>query len=292
MSDQLSFDEAPRTIGASRRERLDPRPWIADVASSGSASRWALLTAVLCFALIAPTVIAAILDSRQINGSNVWLKPFKFQLSTGLHFLTLAILLRYVGASLRDSRFVRWPVALSVVAALAEVFYIMAQAARGRASHFNDETAWEALAYGAMAMAAVVIVAGSFIAGLLILIRRPDSRPRSGVSLGAGLGLVLGSIGTLVVGAALGSGSGHWIGGEMTDASGLPLVGWSTTGGDLRVPHFFATHAMQVLPLFGLVADKAMRSRGRFAVPLFAVAYGCVVLATYLQAKAGIPFLG
>jgi hypothetical protein len=85
-------------------------------------------------------------------------------------------------------------------------------------------------------------------------------------------------------------GPGHWVGGIRSDAGGLPLLGWSRTGGDLRVPHFFATHIMQALPLLGLAADRM--APGRVAVTILAgaaLSIG-VVSATFWQAVQGIPF--
>jgi hypothetical protein len=81
------------------------------------------------------------------------------------------------------------------------------------------------------------------------------------------------------------------------DGPGRPFLGWSTTGGDLRVPHFVGMHALQVLPLlaFGLEAlarrVRALTNAGtRFRV-VAAVSGGYAVLLVLLtlQALAGIP---
>lgn len=129
---------------------------------------------------------------------------------------------------------------------MPEVAYITLQGARGRASHFNFETALESVLYYAlMGGAALVMMAATLAVGLWVW-RYPDRDRGPGLRLGALLGPVVGSVATLIVTAPLAAaaidGPGPWVGGMRSNAAGLSITGWSTTGGDLRVPHFFAAH--------------------------------------------------
>ena len=42
----------------------------------------------------------------------------------------------------------------------------------------------------------------------------------------------------------------------------VPFIGWYLNGQDLRVPHFLATHLMQLLPLYGLWLSQTERASG------------------------------
>ncbi|WP_374370516.1 hypothetical protein [Dongia sp.] len=300
----------PRAAGQSR-------PWMAAIAGAMPPERIAWMSAALMLVLLPVCLVLLAIDPRTINGVSVWAKPIKFQLSLALHFATLALLLRLLIPAARPA--LRLGFILATAAALFEILYITLQSARGRASHFNAETPLEMALYQVMGVGAVAIVIVAMAAGWTIWRQaRPEIGP--GLRLGACLGLVLGGVATLVTAGALGSGEiagpTHLVGGIArdavaagdavwrsiagdaawrsiaSDAGGLPFFGWSQVMGDLRVPHFFATHLMQALPLLGLAADLRLSARRAQLVVWIGAGLGLLlVAATFWQAVLGLPFL-
>jgi hypothetical protein len=262
--------------------------------ATGANVKLSLEVAAFMIALAVPTIFALYLDGRTISGVPVWVKPLKFEASIALHFLTLALLLGLVRPETRDSWWMRGAFMVAAAAGIFEIAYIAVQAARGRASHYNLETEVEATMYSLMGIGAVTLAAIALVLAIVIALR-PASGIGAGLKAGALTGLGFGAVATLVTAGFLSTGAafnpGEWVNGLRVDTARLPLVGWSMTSGDMRVPHFFATHLMQAVPLAGLLADRFAPSRA-LALTLGAGAIGvAIVVATFLQALANVPLI-
>jgi hypothetical protein len=77
---------------------------------------------------------------------------------------------------------------------------------------------------------------------------------------------------------------------------GLPVVGWSTTGGDLRIGHFVGLHALQALPILAILLNRFLGTRldEHTRVRLLVVAgaaYGILTMLLTWQALRGQPLL-
>lgn len=255
---------------------------------------WAL--AAFMAALAAVSIGALAVDPRELNGANVWAKPIKFQASLALHCATLALISAQLSPAWRNARLLWFAAGASVVCGAGELGYIMLQAAQGEASHFNVTSAFHSAMYSLMGVGAVLLILAA-VAVAWAVWRDPTARLGPATRLGATLGLTLGFALTLVVGLTLGGNGGHHVGAPVSDAAGLPLFGWSQSGGDLRPAHFFALHTMQALPLLGLLLDRFLRTRGggrRWALALVwagAALAAALTLGTFFQALAGRPFL-
>jgi hypothetical protein len=237
-------------------------------------------TALVFFLLFGLTYALTGIDPRLVNGVSGWEKPAKFFLSLALHIATLAWGLSLLDETNRRSRFVRYSSNTFLAAAVFELAYLSFQAARGEASHFNVSTPFTSIMYTLMGIGAVTLTIVTALLGWRILRVRKDV-----MGFATGWGFILAAISTTVVAGYLSSMGSHWIGGDQTDATGLPFFHWSTTGGDLRVAHFFSLHIMQALPLIAwFFHDKRVVAFAGFAGVL-------AVALLAVQALMGIPLL-
>ncbi|WP_020662598.1 hypothetical protein [Amycolatopsis benzoatilytica] len=232
-------------------------------------------------AAVVASALAMLIDRRTLLGAPVWAKLFKFAVSGGLYFFTWSWLVSLLPRFRRTAN-VFTNIA---VATFAGEYVLMAfQAARGRPSHFANTSPFDNLLFQAMGG----LVAGLWLATLavtilLMFVRLEDRGLHWAVRTGAVIALAGAGLGGLMLGptpqeTATIAATGHsdLIGahtvGLADGGPGLPLLGWSTVGGDLRIPHFVGMHALQALPLLALalvllakrlprLRDNAVRAR-------------------------------
>ncbi|SCL34187.1 hypothetical protein GA0074692_3767 [Micromonospora pallida] len=249
--------------------------------------------------------VGLVVDDRTLVGAPIWAKPLKFALSFLLYAPTLAWLLSLLRRHHTAGR--RAGTVVAVTAAV-EMAIIVGQVIRGRQSHYNVLTTVDTVLWTAMgATIAVLWVANLVVAVLLLRERITDRATSSAVRLGLALAVAGMALGFLMTGptpeqdAMMREGVATVVGahnvGVPDGGPGLPLLGWSTTGGDLRIPHFVGMHGLQVLPLVALALLQLgrrvprLRDDGtrRNLVRTVAAGYaGLVALVTW-QALRGQP---
>lgn len=249
----------------------------------------------LVAACVPLTVMAFVLDTRLVNDISVWIKPLKFELSLAMHLATIALLVQYIPYKKRSARWLTLTLAVIAVACFAEIVMISLQSMRGVASHFNLSTRFDARIYQMMGVGALLLTLPVIAVGIRFATLSTTDRLTPGLKLGAALGLGLGALLTFLLAGYLSlQSTGHWVAAPTTDAGGMPLTGWSRSGGDLRVPHFIATHLMQVIPLVGWLADRRFASSSAWPQRIVwatTTAGIALVIATFTQARSGQPFV-
>jgi hypothetical protein len=256
------------------------RTLLADARRGHSGLYW-LAAGMAAFALVA--VVLAVVDQRTLVGAPLWFKPMKFSISIALFALALAWMLGQLRE--RALRRTGWAIVAGLV---LEMVIIAGQAARGQKSHYNTDNLLGGVLFSIMG-ATITVVWFLTLAVALRFLREPG-RDRA-MTLAIRLGLVVSLVG-MAVGFLLARGGGHAVG-VPDGGPGLFFVGWSTTGGDLRIAHFVGLHALQVLPLLAAVAaarDLPTAVRTRIVWSVGAGYLGLVLLLIW-QALRAQPLL-
>lgn len=242
---------------------------------------WWLLTVALA-GLAAVLMPLAFIERRRLDSANVWAKPIKFSVSLAIHFLTLALVTAALAPAVSGSLALTITAFAAAAATFYEMAYIVFRAARAERSHFNVATPLAAALYAGMAVGAVVITLAAGAVGLAVVVGgAPGLGPATW--LGTAIGLIGGTVLTLLTAFPIGAALSRHVGAPPDDERRMPLTGWSLDVADRRIPHFLGTHAMQALPLAGLVLDALLPAAA--ATVSILVLSALYILAVFLSAR-------
>jgi hypothetical protein len=245
---------------------------------------WALMAVVPVFATL------AFLVPETFHAVNPWIKPIKFSISFSTFASTISLFLLALRIPEWQLKLARRVIAGSVA---LEIFSLAAQAWRSvyAAGSHTLLDSFLAQMTNSMVMINTAIVTGMFV--LLCANRVQSSLADRPMLAALRYSIVIFLVGNAVGGYMLARGA-HTVG-VADGGPGLPFVNWSTIGGDLRIAHFIAIHAIQIVPLFAYVLSQmapipTVKQR-KLAVAVLAIMVTFAVGATFVQAAMGRPLL-
>lgn len=243
--------------------------------------------------------VGLVVDQREILGAPAWAKPLKFSLSILLYVVTWAWLIAQLPRWRRATHVLGTIIAITLV---VEQVLIVWAAATGTTSHFNVSDGLHTAVWATMAVAITVMYLCTLAtSAALFFLRLPSAAATLAVRAGAVIALIGIGVAFLMTGPTAaqlddpaGIAGAHAVG-VADGGPGLPLLGWSTEGGDYRVAHFVGMHALQALPLAALALAVVARRLPRLASPalqtrligVLAAGYGAAVLLLTVQAALG-----
>ncbi len=245
---------------------------------------WALLAVIPVFAAL------AFLAPGAAAGINPWIKPIKFSLSFSTFVATISLFLVALPIPEWQLKLARRAIAVSVA---LEIFSLGAQAWRSVYAPGSHTLVDSFLAQmtNSMVMVNTVIVTAMLV--LFCANRVKSSLVDRPMLAAIRYSIVIFLVGNAVGGYMLARGS-HTVG-AADGGAGLPFLNWSTIAGDLRIAHFIAIHAIQIIPLFAYVLSQMAPiptvQQRKLAIAALAIAVSLAVGATFVQAAMGHPLL-
>ena len=253
---------------------------------------WVGLAMIACAVLLVPFWL---FDPIEILGVSRWEKPMKFFISTGIFCVTYSWLSAHIS---RWPRLVYWTGVIIAISFIIEMIGIAGAAALQTTSHFNVSNPLSVTVWAVMATFVNIIFASTIVLSLLIVLERQKPMlMRVGLGLGSSITAVGMGIAFFMTGPTAeqltnfqGIAGAHAVG-VADGGPGLPLLGWSTVAGDLRVGHFFGLHAIQIAVAL-LIIQRYLPTAMRMPLVVIGnLAYLGFVLVVTGQALRGEPFI-
>lgn len=240
--------------------------------------------------LLALSASAYPLDRRTVLGINPWIKPIKFELSVIIFCLTVALLLSAVGRRgdwTKMRQVIGWGIGIAMS---IENTIICMQSARGVRSHMNFSSLFDGVAFGVMGL--FILLTTILLGVLLVLYLVTRTGLPQALTWGIVLGLAAALAGSYEGFLMVGKYQAHTVG-AVDGGPGLPFVNWSILHGDLRVAHFLALHALQLLPLAGWLLSRTRLPQWTqlTCTAGFAALYTAVTAMLFVQAVRGRPLI-
>jgi hypothetical protein len=254
------------------------------------------------FLCLLVSILGIITDDRILQYVPIWLKPFKFSVSSVIFIGSILYFLKYIS----NQKFIYLTNKIVSYGLMIELLIIFFQAFRGRMSHFNNQTFEDMILFQIMAITIVcvwlgfgvyawklfksteygndIVFKGIQVGAIITFLTMPfaftmpqpsKTQLQEIIKNKSQIGLVVGS---------------HTVD-EKDPSQTYPLTGWAKTGGDLRIAHFLGLHALQILPILsflltGMNLSISYKKRILSTTGLF---YLLLVVVVLVKALKGVP---